>query len=644
MSIVLSFVLGVALLGCGQPSPSVKQDAVGEPAEESSETPIEHESPKGSEAVIDKATATSDSPKTDEDPTQTDNQSLSRLKEPNVVALPKTGSWTVQRLIVLAVQGPIVIDLNSQIDSKDLLSSLRSSVRDVSEKVLSDLGQSASWEKAIQHPLIRSGWLGPLVTQDEQVSRVVQHYDQNRDGTAQIEEMVEFVCLGAMRQEPFTFREDDAPSAENSESPWGPLDRNQDHLLDSQEVGSAAESLLSLDYDGDSSVSIAEIRPEMETTSMMPQRRSRSMLPIKTVIFESSRDRTQDQVKTKEIRKSLGSQILQHYTYLDAIQREVWLGCPDRLWNGLDVSGDGRLDASELAEIFSVEASCRVRLQLPTIAERNVDSNRMESRSTGTLVDNTRTNDSASLAQWSVDFSDFAEQAKWSDAGPNLCLQLPGLHLVLTFEDSFNQSLRNILASQLDAGLRNPQIRSAIAAQLQLSESAFELIDINSDEQLGSDELELVIGWLRCRQLYRLQANWTISALPWFQLLDLDMNLRISEWEISHISDCLSEICKHHEQDENRQSNQQSSHGTDALPLFATIRIRRGDERLAIPSGLLADSGNPNNASADWFSAMDTNGDGAISRAEFLGSRNRFQEIDQDKNGFVSRAETPQKD
>jgi Ca2+-binding EF-hand superfamily protein len=40
-----------------------------------------------------------------------------------------------------------------------------------------------------------------------------------------------------------------------------------------------------------------------------------------------------------------------------------------------------------------------------------------------------------------------------------------------------------------------------------------------------------------------------------------------------------------------------------------------------------------------WFRKMDRNGDGDVSRAEFLGTRAEFDALDADHDGLISRAE-----
>jgi Ca2+-binding EF-hand superfamily protein len=84
------------------------------------------------------------------------------------------------------------------------------------------------------------------------------------------------------------------------------------------------------------------------------------------------------------------------------------------------------------------------------------------------------------------------------------------------------------------------------------------------------------------------------------------------------------------------------------IPLFARVAVGRGTMGAAfgplplIPasakSQVAAKAGAANKAPA-WFLAMDTNGDGYVSRAEFLGPMDLFQLLDSDGDGLISIAE-----
>jgi hypothetical protein len=148
---------------------------------------------------------------------------------------------------------------------------------------------------------------------------------------------------------------------------------------------------------------------------------------------------------------------------------------------------------------------------------------------------------------------------------------------------------------------------------------------------LSDEEFSQVWNWLVSRQLSRLQANWSVVSEPWFQLLDQDLNARLGDWELSQ----LSQIAQRLDVDQDGQIDQQE------MPLAITLRVIRADNRLSVPQSLLTNVALEGSPVSDWFSAMDTNGDAAISPSEFLGSPGQFRDMDRDENGFISRSEMP---
>ena len=79
----------------------------------------------------------------------------------------------------------------------------------------------------------------------------------------------------------------------------------------------------------------------------------------------------------------------------------------------------------------------------------------------------------------------------------------------------------------------------------------------------------------------------------------------------------------------------------DELPEVLLIGLARGslenaDATFAPPPVIVrrADDKAPR-----WFTAMDANSDGAISRREFLGSAEKFAELDKDGNGLLELSE-----
>ncbi len=183
--------------------------------------------------------------------------------------------------------------------------------------------------------------------------------------------------------------------------------------------------------------------------------------------------------------------------------------------------------------------------------------------------------------------------------------------------------------AQLDSALRNEQLRGLITQQLGLAVDAFELADQDGDQRLSDQEFDRVWSWLTGRQNARLLAQWTIEDRPWFNLLDQDLNRRLGEMEISQAPSELALL------DQNGDARLSS----EELPMVASLQLRQNDQPLANLAAGVNSTSVTGQSGQDWFSAMDTNSDGAISRNEYLGSRQQFADHDLDRDGFVSRKE-----
>jgi Ca2+-binding EF-hand superfamily protein len=81
--------------------------------------------------------------------------------------------------------------------------------------------------------------------------------------------------------------------------------------------------------------------------------------------------------------------------------------------------------------------------------------------------------------------------------------------------------------------------------------------------------------------------------------------------------------------------------GADELPHSMIVAFLRGEpanqESFYIPASEAAPSADEQ--SPPWFVRGDFNGDGDISRREFLGSLEQFRRLDTDQNGYIGRAE-----
>jgi Ca2+-binding EF-hand superfamily protein len=117
-----------------------------------------------------------------------------------------------------------------------------------------------------------------------------------------------------------------------------------------------------------------------------------------------------------------------------------------------------------------------------------------------------------------------------------------------------------------------------------------------------------------------------------FAALDADHDERLDSREIEGAAQRLTSL------DEDRDGQVTP----DELPEVLLLGLARGSiENLDAtfrPPPVIARG--PDDKAPRWFTAMDANRDGAISRREFLGASEKFAELDADKNGLLELTET----
>ncbi len=85
-----------------------------------------------------------------------------------------------------------------------------------------------------------SGWLGNLVATAEQRDQLINLYDTDKNSRVESPEFRAFITRGLSRGVPLRLSTGaEIPPLIEGESPWGPLDKNQDGQLDQAEIDAA---------------------------------------------------------------------------------------------------------------------------------------------------------------------------------------------------------------------------------------------------------------------------------------------------------------------------------------------------------------------------------------------------------------------
>ncbi|MEM8734865.1 MAG: hypothetical protein AAGG44_11610 [Planctomycetota bacterium] len=653
---VVSLALVLIFAGCSKKTQSTGPSSAEINATQNSDSSeAETTRPEGSEDA-DSALSISDAAASESGPDTAlasggeKSEAADSLANSGVPAHWKDASWTQKRLVALAASGPVVLDLRISVGGQSLAEASEEMAASIWEELFvsaesekeseaanveaADEGKPVpelNWEDLLEHPIVQSGWLGNLVPDDEQEDQIFSMYDEGQDREVTLAEFQNFLSRGLSRRSALQVTDGGAEDgADSQESPWGDIDQNQDYAIDGEEGASVPKAVAKYDLNGDSIVSLQELnQPNSAGQANMGMRYS-SMLDVNTLyiadgLFDDDPDERLDE------EKALARKILEHYTFLEGIERAQWSSWSDERWDELDANEDGLLNRSELRAMSKQDPECRLAIYLPPAqAMVKVEG----SNSEGSMASSTMGPDAMATTGMEVLALTPAEKdgeqlsPAWLSVAEGGRLSLNGFVLQLDVEDVYGTANANLLRQRLEMALTNEQFASFASSQLQLQEDAFDLIDEDDDDKLSDAEFHRVWRWLTVRQSARALGRWMTVKHPWFQLLDLSGDKKLSQKELADAAATISML----------DSDSDGSVAPNEMPLLVRFEITRTDSRLDF-GGLGLPQTNEADMPADWFAAMDTNQDGFLSKLEFLGEIDDFSALDADNDGFIARKE-----
>lgn len=587
MQVVAILCIGLVACGC---SPKKPQSPIENETKNESELPADEKVPTEADSIAPSTEPStdpaspplaeaSDESKSADSPTAPTEPALS--EEP-----PQT--WSVQRIVALAATGPIVIDVSANIGGKSLDEAAKAATERAVAQIAKDLEKPWTWSKLLDHPLIRSGWLGNLVPEGEQRAQLISMYNTDGDEEVDDEELPAFLTRGLARGAAFRFTDiGSAPNATSSRTPWDQLDTNQDSSLDKSEIADMPNVVAKHDLNADGIVTISELQANRSTMSTAM---GGGMLDSKSAISVGAEQNPQQ----------FARKLLEHYASFGTVSRDQWPGWSDKRWNECDTNGDMLITSKELEAITTVHPELDLKIQFQSNPEAGL--------SLSAKVGNT---------------SDFSWASRLKTAG-----QATGKSSVLAVvvTDSYTAASQASVRGQLSAALSNPQIAMFFRNQLQLSESAFDVLDADNDDKLSDEEFRNAWDWITAIRGSRILARWMFAESAWFRMADIDADGRVTAIELQKLAGYLATL----------DQDQDGSISPIEVPLATRLEIARTDDRIAsnAPTGTeIAPTG------TGWFAASDSNNDGFIGKSEFLGSNDDFLAYDADNDGFIAATE-----
>ncbi|MDX1929894.1 MAG: hypothetical protein SFV81_25430, partial [Pirellulaceae bacterium] len=582
---VIAFGLCLAVCGCkpeAAPKPAEnkpKVDAV--PQAEVESATVEENSPK-------RTPAESESPMAAE-PTTAATESAAPPAMTAPAEPPQT--WTSQRIVALAANGPLVIDMSVNVGGKSLNEAAEAATLRATAKVREDMEQPWQWQKLIDHPLVRSGWLGNLVPEEEQREELLKMYNTDGDEEVDEDELLVFLTRGLARGDALRFTDlRVTPSGNSSSMPWEKLDANRDATLDSSEIENLQNVVRSQDLNADGVVTIAEIQSVRAEDS-------NASMGMKSMLIAADSALV---LATNQKPRKAADTILQHYTSLGNMTREEWSGWNDKRWNSFDTNGDQEISVAEFESITTIAPDLEIKIQFQV-----------------------GSNDPPKITATVLNESELEWASRLATAG-----QATGTSMTLGINvtDSYAAANKAALRAQLAAVLTNAQLEAAVRNQLQLKEGAFDILDADNDDKLSDSEFENAWDWLTAIRASRIQTRWMLAESAWFRMADADADGRLTEVEVQKLPMFLARL------DRDRDGVVSPTE----IPLTVRFEIARTDTILNL--GAL---GQPEDTRVErgWFAASDSNNDNSVSKAEFLGTVEDFQSYDTDNDGFISATE-----
>jgi Ca2+-binding EF-hand superfamily protein len=185
----------------------------------------------------------------------------------------------------------------------------------------------------------------------------------------------------------------------------------------------------------------------------------------------------------------------------------------------------------------------------------------------------------------------------------------------------------DMLDQNKDGYLENSEVPETLQGQL----GRFEAVDADEDGKAYPYEIEAFLAQQQAGLRAQIHAKAADSEDVLFAALDADHDLRLDSREIEGAGSRLAALDK----------NGDGQLTADELPEVLMVGLARGslenaDATFAPPPVIVRV---PDGKAPRWFMSMDANQDGVISRREFLGTPEKFGELDADGNGLLEVGE-----
>lgn len=573
--------------------------------EDSEATPIKEANPSEPDADPTTDELPSESLETDSPDTEaTDSSPAEETSEPPQIP--------AERIMLLTQSGPLIADLHITIGGRPFRQAFQSSLADVLKIADSDEDGQVTWDEIMTHPRFREGQFGnPPTTTYQGQQDMIRLYDSTANGKVDPDELVRYLTSNQGTAQPITLVTSNSQRSYNRDKSalreW--LDINGDLVLDADEIAVAAGRLRLRDRNDDEILTASDFTEAGSMQPGMARRRPKIIGPPKAGWLIRENEQWNEMLAGWETLYSVGSPV----TAPDLMLSEP-------MFAQLNIDEDQILSAYEMEMLTDVEPHMSFGIELGRGDEKNPAEIKL------------------TALRLPIEQTEGVIQHQ-----PNrITIQLPDTSLDVFASDAigferFEEQAANYI-ERADADDNNYLSEDEFMAIGQFLNLDFEAVDVDDNEMVFQDEIVMLLGQrnLASRSQLRVKADDQDDAL--WQSIDVNSDGRIDSREIAAASESLAAL----DSDEDGEVQLHELRGSMVIGVVrgANAANLPGDQAFRIPTVVRQAS----EATPRWFIGMDRNRDQGISWREFLGSREQFDALDLDRDGFLDLEEASRSD
>jgi Ca2+-binding EF-hand superfamily protein len=537
-------------------------------------------------------------------------------------AAPSAPPVSKERIVLLAPGNPIIIDFELSIDGQPHTMALERLVDEVLKLADTDGDGRTMWKELCASRRIKYGQYGNLAIDNENGEKqVIDRYDIARDGVVDRTELPRFLTRNAGASRSFSIRGtlDHRDLNRRGAPTWRVIDADDNGVISAEERAAAQARLASRDNDDDEVLLVSDLNPRLLTpdAEMMTERRRRG--PDAARLLGPHADWT-----------SVQRALEQEYGGGRLLGAGSFPLTPE-LFAQLDKNEDGRIRRDEFPALNDVPPHVVIAAEFGKRPGTGDGEH-------GTEEENGAPASRANQPRLKLIHIDPALAGSGSqvvEQPGRLTIQVGST--LLTFytndtvaSDDFSARAKQALDmfdQNKDGYLEKSEVPESLQGQL----GRFEAVDADDDGKAYPHEIEAFLAQQQAGLRAQIHAKATDSEDVLFAALDADHDERLDGRELQGAAQRLAALDK----------NGDGQVTPDELPEVLLIGLARGSLENADatfrPPPVIARG--PDSKAPRWFAAMDANRDGGISRREFVGSAEKFTELDKDGNGLLEVGE-----